>query len=406
MNKKLSENNYLIIPNFISSEKAKYLSEEFKNYCENNSIEGDDQSPNSYAVYDYISFLELLCEKTPEVSSLLEETVLPTYSYARVYQNKSTLEKHIDRDACEISLTLHLDGDYPWPIWIETPQQEKKFVSLNPGDAMLYLGRIASHWRDEYNGNYYSQVFLHYVRSRGEYSYSYFDKKKTKTSSNSEEEIITNEIVTTSKDDQLSAEKNKPISPTLIVQKSTQKIEDFIKIYDKMVSDELCNKILNEYENSDEWGNTFVGGGVVNENIRNCSIVQISNNDVIGRNYESRKFLDIELHQQLLKVVEKYGKEFPNFSPSIDTGYDILRYKVGQFYTQHVDSFLQQQRSISCSLCLNENYIGGEFAFFDREMIIRQTVGSVLVFPSNFMYPHEIMPVIEGTRYSIITWYV
>lgn len=48
----------------------------------------------------------------------------------------------------------------------------------------------------------------------------------------------------------------------------------------------------------------------------------------------------------------------------------------------------------------------GEFAFFDREIIIKGSKGSIVMFPSNFMFPHEIMPVISGIRYSIITWYV
>jgi len=400
MNTKLIENNYLIIPNFISSERSKTLSEEFKIHSEKNELKGDDQAPNSYSTYNHISFLELLCEKTPEVSTLIEETVLPTYSYARVYKEGSVLEKHVDRDACEISLTLHLDGDYPWPIWIETPQQEKKFVSLNPGDAMIYLGRIASHWREEYRGNYYSQVFLHYVRSRGECSYAYFDKEKESNLIESDKK----ENKITTKDENSIVKSDQYISP--ITLKSTRKLEDFIKIYDNVVSVDLCNKILQEYKNSQEWNRTLVGDGILNTNIRNCSVIQISDSNVIDKNYEVRKFIDVELHQQLLKVVEMYSKEFLEFSPNIDTGYELLMYESGQFYTQHTDSFIHQQRSVSCSLTLNDDYVGGEFSFFDREMMIRNSVGSVIVFPSNFMYPHEIMPVIEGTRYSVITWYV
>jgi hypothetical protein len=400
MNNKLIENNYLIIPNFISLERSKILSDEFKLYCEKENLSGDDQSPNSHSIYNHISFLELLCEKTPEVSKLIEETVLPTYSYARVYKEGSVLENHVDRDACEISLTLHLDGDYPWPIWIETPQKEKKFVSLNPGDAMVYLGRIAPHWREEYKGSYYSQVFLHYVRSRGECSYAYFDKEKESNLIESDKK----ENKTTTKEENSIVKSDQHISP--ITLKSARKLEDFIKIYDNVVSVDLCNKILQEYKNSQEWNKTLVGDGILNTNIRNCSVIQLSDSNIIDKNYEVRKFIDVELHQQLLKVVEMYSKEFLEFSPSIDTGYDLLMYESGQFYTQHTDSFIHQQRSVSCSLTLNDDYVGGEFAFFDREMMIRNGVGSVIVFPSNFMYPHEIMPVIEGTRYSVITWYV
>jgi len=87
MNSSLSQNNYIVIPDFINKNRAIDLSNEFKKYVEDYRINGDTQAVKSSAKYDYISFLELLCEKTPEVSSIIEETVLPTYSYARVYRN-------------------------------------------------------------------------------------------------------------------------------------------------------------------------------------------------------------------------------------------------------------------------------------------------------------------------------
>ena len=81
MNQKLLSNNYLIIPNFINSSRAKELGNDFKVYSESKNTGGDDQVSNSQSDYNYISFLELLCEKTQQVSSILEETVLPTYTY-------------------------------------------------------------------------------------------------------------------------------------------------------------------------------------------------------------------------------------------------------------------------------------------------------------------------------------
>ena len=82
-----------------------------------------------------------------------------------------------------------------------------------------------------------------------------------------------------------------------------------------------------------------------------------------------------------------------------------MKYDVGGYYIQHTVSFYSNLRTISISFNLNDNYIGGELAFFDGEIQIRTAPGSVAVFSSNFMYPHEIMPVIQGTRYSIVTWF-
>ena len=86
MNKKLKDNNYLVIPNFIHYLRAKDLESEYKKYCVENGVGNDTQAPLSNSNYNYISFLELLCEKTQEVSTILQETVLPTYAYSRVYK--------------------------------------------------------------------------------------------------------------------------------------------------------------------------------------------------------------------------------------------------------------------------------------------------------------------------------
>lgn len=400
MNPKLIQNNYIIIPNFISSYKAHELSNEFKEHCQKNNLNGDSQAPNSYSEYNYISFLELLCEKTQEVSSILEETVLPTYVYSRVYFKNSVLEKHTDRDACEISLTLHLNGDKPWPIHIQTPSGEKKSVVLNPGDAMMYLGKIAEHWRDEYEGENYTQVFLHYVRSRGDCSYAYFDKKREDGKEKQHQSQVNNE---SPKINEVNEQKN---NQTIIVPKSRAKLEDFIHVFDDIVSPELCQRILNEYKDSNQWCPTLVGSGNVIENIRNCEEINLSDSVVISSNFDVRKKIDEELHECMKKCIEKYREKHTDFNVDIDTGYSLLRYNEGQFYVQHTDSFVHQQRSASCSINLNEDYDGGEFAFFDREIMIRTKSGSAIMFPSNFMYPHEIMPVINGTRYSIITWLV
>ena len=125
MNPDLKNNNFLYLPNFISPERAIELAEEFKHFTEQTGGRQDSQAPLSLSVYDYVGFLELLCEKTPEVSSFLGSKVLPTYSYARIYKNGSVLEKHVDRASCEISITVHLSGDTSWPIFIKKPNGDE-----------------------------------------------------------------------------------------------------------------------------------------------------------------------------------------------------------------------------------------------------------------------------------------
>ena len=395
MKNTLIENNYIVLPNFISKERASNLSFEFLKHCKENNLEGDSQAPNSYSAYNYTSFLELLCEKTPEISSAIGETVLPTYAYSRVYKNGSELVRHVDRDACEVSLTLHLHGDSNWPIWIETPSGESRCVELNPGDAMIYLGKIAPHWRETYDGEYYSQVFLHYVRSRGDCAYAYFDKV------NETNKPIIKDVVSKENPDTETKVEVQLASP-----KSKKSLDEYIFTLDSVVPEELCDRILEEYHDCTFWTPSSVGNGNVDDQIRNCDIINITENIVLQKNFDVRKKLDEDFYVCASTAINEYRKLFPEVASEIDTGYNLLRYKEGQFYTQHTDSFKSQQRSVSCSFLLNDDYEGGEFAFFDREIIIRGGKGSIVMFPSNFMFPHEIMPVTSGTRYSIITWYV
>lgn len=401
MIKELTENNYLVVPNFITKENANQLANDFKNYSEKNNLLGDSQVQNSYSKYDYISFLELLCEKTPEVSRIIGETVLPTYSYARIYKNGNTLPHHVDRKACEISITVNLDCDIPWDIWIVTPSGEKRSVTLLPGDAMIYLGCAATHWREEYSGNYCSQVFLHYVRSRGPYSNVYFDKKDYKENNDILEETV----------------EKKVSSPTLIV-KEAQKdeaviihnsktpLDEYIKIFYNVIPNDTCDLILNEYVSCNDWTESRTGDGNVNKNIRNCDIISISQANIINKNPETRQQIDHLLFSASGEALKRYIELIPMCEVNTDSGYDLLRYTEGGYYSLHTDSFKDIPRSVSCSFNLNDDYEGGEFAFFDKEYVIRAPKGSAIVFPSNFMYPHEIMEVKRGSRYSIVTWFI
>jgi alkylated DNA repair dioxygenase AlkB len=176
MRLEIIQNNYLYIPGFIATGEAESLAESFKEHCKKFNLKGDPQAPNSQSKYDFLPFLRLLVEKIPQVNELLGESVLPTYTYARVYKKDSVLIRHRDRPACEISFTLNLSKDCEWPIYFQRPDGSETCIELNPGDAVLYLGCQADHWREEFKGEEYTQLFMHYVRAYGPKAWAYFDK--------------------------------------------------------------------------------------------------------------------------------------------------------------------------------------------------------------------------------------
>jgi predicted 2-oxoglutarate/Fe(II)-dependent dioxygenase YbiX len=54
---------------------------------------------------------------------------------------------------------------------------------------------------------------------------------------------------------------------------------------------------------------------------------------------------------------------------------------------------------------LNDDYEGGKFILFDDQEIETKQ-GDIIIFPSNFMYPHSVNKINKGTRYSFVTWAV
>jgi hypothetical protein len=185
-------------------------------------------------------------------------------------------------------------------------------------------------------------------------------------------------------------------------------VNDYIVVFEDVITHALCDAILNEFSNEEEWEKTVVGGngGRVDDKVRTAETVVLSYPHVIEKNPKVRAKLDKYVFTSAGLAIKKYNEKFESCKIQEDSGYELLRYKEGQFYVQHTDSFKARPRAVSCSFVLNDDYEGGEFAFFDRELKYKLKKGSCIMFPSNFMYPHEIMPVTSGTRYSIITWFI
>jgi predicted 2-oxoglutarate/Fe(II)-dependent dioxygenase YbiX len=182
---------------------------------------------------------------------------------------------------------------------------------------------------------------------------------------------------------------------------ASSQLQDFIQVYSNLMPHRLCDAILNEYSDECDWEDAQVGFGTVDKEVRNCKCVDLSSPNSIPRQQIEYAVSDV-----FTDIISTVQSDHSTLYISQDTGYDLLRYDVGDYYRQHVDHFEEHARSVSCSICLNDEYDGGEFAFFDSEVLYKLNKGDVLVFPSNHLFPHEIKPVTKGTRYSIVSWLV
>jgi len=118
----------------------------------------DGQVPNTYFCYSDIAMETLLLKLKPIVEKITNVKLIENCSYTRIYKKNDILEKHTDRNSCEISTTLNLGGDKEWPIYLEPNIK----INLNPGDMLIYSGCDLEHWRDAFEGEEYFQSFFHY----------------------------------------------------------------------------------------------------------------------------------------------------------------------------------------------------------------------------------------------------
>lgn len=168
-----NSNDYVIVRELISRETADIINTySLINNKLNYSEYPNDMVPNTKSVYgDYLTE-SLMLNLWKKIEKIINIELLPTYTFYRVYKNNDTLFKHIDREACEISCTLNLGQSHPWKFFLKD-----KGILLEPGDGIIYKGMNIEHWREEFKGDYYSQVFIHYVNKNGNYKDWFMDKR-------------------------------------------------------------------------------------------------------------------------------------------------------------------------------------------------------------------------------------
>lgn len=84
--------------------------------------------------------------------------------------------------------------------------------------------------------------------------------------------------------------------------------------------------------------------------------------------------------------------------------YGVLKYGVGQKFTNHIDDHKDYLRRMSTVYYLNDDYTGGEINFPRFGVSYKPKANEMIVFPSNFVYNHSVSEVTNGTRYAVVSW--
>ena len=125
--------------------------------------------------------------------------------------------------------------------------------------------------------------------------------------------------------------------------------------------------------------------------------------------------IDKLITKYLLLVVSEYSKKYNLNRSELVTEFNRLRfnrYSLGQKMRPHYDHIhslfdgnLKGIPVLSVIVNLNRDYKGSELYFWNGFFQLPLNVGDIVVFPSNFLFPHGVTECKSGIRYSAIKWF-
>lgn len=171
----------------------------------------------------------------------------------------------------------------------------------------------------------------------------------------------------------------------------------------KKTIDELEQLTHNHYSSNVYWQKAETFGQGAFQNIRTNKLLPLTHLCEVTGNKVLHNINNI-FYTLLLSTTNSYCSRFDIHENFFHEGYNVLKYSPGEEYKPHYDGGTSSARSVSAICYLNNDYVGGELEFVNFGIKIKPEPGMMLLFPSNYAYRHVAHPVLEGTKYAIVTW--
>lgn len=181
----------------------------------------------------------------------------------------------------------------------------------------------------------------------------------------------------------------------------------YIKNFEGYIEDDICDitiEELNKRDNEFEQHTFYNSKNDSNTTKSGDKELDITNCDTSKKSYIMDKIWNA-LHDYMGHIKLPYYDGWVGYSPIRWNRYKETR-KMAE-HCDHIQSLFDGKRKgvpiLSVLGSLNDDYTGGELVFFG-DQTIKFGKGDLLIFPSNFLYPHRVEPVTSGTRWSYVSW--
>lgn len=203
----------------------------------------------------------------------------------------------------------------------------------------------------------------------------------------------------------------KNIDPELITKtwSETQELAPGIVVYKNVIQNEfnIINKLENVLTSDKEykWKTATVGYGFKKPEYRDCLDFKFKKQDIRRDDENSNILKDVwqDCYDSMYQAVSDYCYRYNLIELQYWEAMNFIKYGTGQHFEEHTDHGFSYTATVSTVAYINDDYEGGELYFRLQDILYKPEAGDLIIFPSNFMYPHKAMPVTSGTKYSIVT---
>jgi hypothetical protein len=163
---------------------------------------------------------------------------------------------------------------------------------------------------------------------------------------------------------------------------------------------------LSKDGNRYHWLPAYVGYQQLMPEYRDCYDFKFKKTDIehdTGQVSLSLQKIWQDVYDAQAPAVEDYRRDYNIMPLKYWEAFNFIKYGPGQHFKEHHDHGFSYNCTVSLVAYVNDDYDGGELYFRLQGLNIKPKAGDLYIFPSNFMYPHQAMPVHSGTKYSIVT---
>jgi predicted 2-oxoglutarate/Fe(II)-dependent dioxygenase YbiX len=182
-------------------------------------------------------------------------------------------------------------------------------------------------------------------------------------------------------------------------------LKDYVKTYQGFYDSGFCKQVVANVENV-KWNTHQFYNVATNTHHSYDHELSVSYENVPLKQDLDKKIWDV-IARYIVQDMAYMKDWFSGWS-----GYSLSRFNRYDPATQmklhcdHIHTLFDGNKSgvpiLTILGSLNEGYEGGELILCGEKIDLRE--GDVIVFPSNFLYPHEVKPVKSGVRYSFVSW--